>query len=207
MSEGREIAPAINSLLSLPFALKIATQDFHPQDHVSFETSHPPPNNKPFESQVKISNSLDPSESQEIPIWPAHCVQGTKGADIIPELNTHRLDRILEKGRDRRIEMFSGFADIFGNKTNAASFDLSGVLKEASVSHVYIVGLAGEYCVRCTAIGAKKEGFNVYVVEEATRSLDAGEKGWGATKRELQQLGIEIVNIGGLEVDRVRSLA
>ena len=207
MPEGREIVPAINSLLSLPFALKIATRDFHPQDHVSFETSHPPPGNKPFESQVKIINPLDPSESQKIPIWPVHCVQASKGADIIPELDTSRLDRIIEKGRDKRVEMFSAFADCFGNKTDAASVDLAEVLKEACISNIYIAGLAGDYCVRCTAIDAKKEGFNVCVVQEATRSVDAGDKGWGAAKKELQQFGIEIVSIGGPEVDRVRNLA
>ena len=207
MSEGRDIALAINSLLSLPFALKIATKDFHPLDHVSFETSHPPPDNKPFESQVEITNPRDPSESQKIPIWPVHCVQGTKGADIVPQLDKSRLDKIMEKGRDRKVEMFSAFADCFGNKTEAASIDLTEILKEASINYIYITGLAGDYCVRCTAIDAKKEGFNVCVVEEATRSVDAGERGWGAAKKELQQLGVEIASIGGPEVERVRNLA
>ena len=103
--------------------------------------------------------------------------------------------------------MFSGFADCFGNKTDAASFDLAEVLKDATISHVYIVELAGDYCVRCSATDAKKEGFSVYVVEEATRSVDAREKGWGAAKKKLLQLGIDIVSISGLEVDRVRNLA
>ena len=57
--------------------------------------------------------------------------------------------------------------------------------------------------MRCTAIDAKKEGFNVYVVEEATQSVDAGEKGWGATKTELQKLNIKIVSINGPKVDMV----
>lgn len=161
VSGGREIVPIINDLLSLPFALKIATQDFHPQEHVSFEASHPPPNNIPFESHVKITNPSNPSDIQEIPIWPVHCVKGTKGAAIIPELNSSKLAKVLEKGRTKDVEMFSGFADCFGNKTDAASFDLAEVLREAAISHVYVVGLAGDYCVRCSAIDAKKEGFNV----------------------------------------------
>lgn len=102
--------------------------------------------------------------------------------------------------------MFSGFADCFGNKTDAASFDLAEVLREAAISHVYVVGLAGDYCVRCSAIDAKKEGFNVCVVEDATRSVDPGEKGWGSAKKELQQFGIKIVSIGGPEVKMVRNL-
>lgn len=191
----------------MPFALKIATRDFHPLDHVSFETSRSPRDNKSFESHVDIRNPFNPSESQEIPTWPVHCVQGTKGAEIITELDASKLDKILEKGRDKRVEMFSGFADCFGNKTDAASFDLAAVLKVAAISHVYIVGLASDYCVRFSAMDAKKEGFSVYVVEEATRSVDVGEKGWGATKKELQRLGIDVVSISGPEVDRVKNLA
>jgi len=206
VSGGREIVPIINDLLSLPFALKIATQDFHPQEHVSFEASHPPPNNIPFESHVKITNTSNRSDIQEIPIWPVHCVKGTKGAAIIPELNSSKLSKVLEKGRTKDVEMFSGFADCFGNKTDAASFDLAEVLREAAISHVYVVGLAGDYCVRCSAIDAKKEGFNVCVVEDATRSVDPGEKGWGSAKKELQQFGIKIVSIGGPEVKMVRNL-
>ncbi len=207
ISGGREIASAINNLLSLPFAVKIATKDFHPLDHVSFETSNPPPDNKAFESYVKIPNPSDPSDSQRVPIWPVHCVQGTKGAAIIPQLDTSKLTKVLEKGRDRNVEMFSGFANCFGNKTDAASFDLAEVLREAAISHVYVVGLAGDFCVRCTAIDAKKEGFKVYVVDDATRSVDPGETGWGLAKKELQQLGIETVSMGGPELDRVRNLA
>lgn len=207
VSGGREIVPIINDLLSLPFALKIATQDFHPLEHVSFETSHPPPNNIPFESYTTITNPSDPSDSQEIPIWPVHCVKGTEGAAIVPELNSSKFAKVLEKGKDKHVEMFSGFADCFGNKTDAASFDLARVLREAAISHVYVVGLAGEFCVRCSAVDAKKEGFNVCVVEDATRSVDPGEKGWGSTKKELRQLGIKIVSMGGPEVKMVRELA
>ena len=205
---GREIAPAINGLLSLPFALKVASKDSHPKDHISFDTSHAPPNNKAFESSVKILCPSDGSRSQEVPIWPAHCLQGTKGADIIPEIDISKLDDEVEKGRDSRVEMFSSFADVFGNKSSeAASLDLAARLKGAGVTHVYTVGLAGDYCVKCTALDAKKEGFEVYVVEEATRSVDAGEKGWGAAKEELIKAGVKIASIEGPEVAMVQSMA
>ena len=206
MEGGRDLAPIINDLLSLPFALKIATKDMHPQDHVSFAASHFPPK-KAFESHFKISNPSDETQSYEIPLWPNHCVQGTPGSDIIPEIDVSKLDEVVEKGRDGKLEMFSAFADVFGNKSSgAANQDLALLLHRAGITHVFTVGLAGDYCVKCTALDAKKEGFEVYVVQEATRSVDAGEKGWGAATKELEKAGIRIISIKDAEVEMVKSL-
>ncbi|KAL8697827.1 MAG: hypothetical protein Q9224_002129 [Gallowayella concinna] len=176
----------------MPFTLKIATRDFHPADHISFDISHPPPNNKAFESSTTISNPLNPSETVTIPIWPAHCVQGTPGAEMIPEIDISKVDRIIDKGRDKSMEMFSPFSDAIGNKSDAASFDLAAYLKEHGVGRIFAVGLAGEYCVRCTAVDAKKEGFEVLIVEEGVKSIDEGEKGWEAAKKEFEAKGIKV---------------
>ena len=206
MEGGRDIVPTINSLLSLPFLLKIATKDAHPQNHVSFATSHSP-QHKAFESVFKIANPSDETQSYEIPLWPAHCVQGTKGAEIIPEIDVSKVDEVVEKGKDSRLEMFSGFADVFGSKSLlAASHDLAELLHHAGITHVFTVGLAGDYCVKCTALDAKKEGFGVYVVQEATRSVNAGEKGWGTATKEMEKAGIEIISTEGPEIERVKSL-
>lgn len=206
MEGGRDIAPSINNLLALPFVLKIATKDAHPPGHVSFATSHSP-QHKAFESVFKIPHPSDETQSYEIPLWPPHCVQGTKGAEIIREIDVSKIDEIIEKGKDSRVEMFSAFADVFGTKSpGAASHDLAELLNHAGISHVFIVGLAGDYCVKCTALDAKKEGFEVYVVQEATRSVNAGEKGWGASTKELGKAGIEIISIDSTEVERVKSL-
>ena len=205
MPRGWEIAGAINRLLSMPFALKVATRDWHPKDHISFNTSNEPPNNKAFESSTTIANPQNATESTTIPVWPVHCMQGTPGAEIISEINTARIDRIVDKGRDSRVEMFSAFADAFGNKSEAASFDLAAWLKESGISRVFIVGVAGDYCVRYTAIDAKKEGFNVYVVLEGVKSIDKGQQGWGATVRQFKEEGIKLVSIVGDEVQAIDS--
>ena len=170
MEGGRDIAPTINSLLSLPFVRKIATKDAHPPNHVSFATSHSP-QHKAFESVVTIANPSDETQLYEIPLWPAHCVQGTKGAEIIPEIDVSKMDEVVEKGKDSRLEMFSGFADVFGSKSSkTASHDLAELLHGAGITHVFTVGLAGDFCVKCTALDAKKEPIEVYVVQEANRS-------------------------------------
>ena len=203
---GRDIAPIVNKLLSLPFALKVATKDSHPKDHISFNTSHSAPNNKPFESLCRITNPLNSSESKNIPIWPVHCVQGTTGADIIPEIDASKFDIIVEKGRDPRLEMFSAFADIFGNKSDGANLDLAEAMKKKDISHIYVLGLAGDYCVRCSALDARKEGFEVYIVKEGTRSVDSGEKGWLAAEKEFQEAGIGLIGADGPQVHQVGTI-
>lgn len=200
MSGGRDIAPAINELLSLPFALKIATKDWHPSDHVSFDTSHRSPDIKPFVSKITIHNPDDVSESLEIPIWPVHCVQGTKGAEIISELDVSKLDHIVEKGRDKRVEMFSAFSTCFGTKSNAASHDLASLLRQANITNVFLTGLAGDFCVRSTAMDANKEKFKVYIIHEAVRSIDSSEAGWGVVQGEMVGKGIDIISIRGPEM-------
>lgn len=200
---GREIAAVINGLLNLPFVLKIATRDLHPRDHISFDTSHDP-RKKAFESSVKVKNPSN-SDEAEIPIWPAHCVQGTKGSDLIPELNISELDKIVEKGRDKDVEMFSGFADVFGTKSSsAASHDLAGLLNSKAITHVFVVGLAGDYCVKCTALDALKEGYEVFIVDEATKSVDPGPRGWGVAKVQLENKGAKIISVHGPDIEKLQ---
>ncbi|MCJ1402070.1 NAD(+) salvage pathway protein [Xylographa trunciseda] len=203
---GRELAPLINELLKESFALKVATKDFHPPDHVSFDICHPPPDNKAFESTVTVVNPMNPAESKEIALWPVHCVQGMPGAEIIEQIDVAEIDIIVEKGRDKRVEMYSGFADMFGNKSGAASLDLAALLYHKGITHIYIVGLAGDVCVKCTAIDAKLEGFETHVIREGTRSVDEGEAGWGAALKEFQNCGIKVVSISGPEVARVNAV-
>ena len=151
-----------------------------------------------------MTNPSNPVQTKETTVWPVHCVQGTIGAEFIPEINASRFEYVVEKGKDKRVEMYSGFADAFGNKSDAASLDLAALLNAQGISHVYTVGLAGDYCVKCTAIDAKKEGFEVYVVEEGTRSVESGESGWGAAKLEFQAVGVQVVSVNGPQVGRVK---
>lgn len=198
----------INELLSLPFVLKVATRDWHPAKHISFASSHLPPNNKAFESSVIIKNPSNQREERSIRIWPTHCVETSQGAEIIPEIDVFKIDTIVDKGRDERLEAYSAFADVFGGKTSAAaSHNLVELLSKSSVSHVFTVGLAGDYCVKYTALDASKEGFDTVVVADAVKSVDPGPSGWGATTKELENAGVRLVQLHGPEVAKVRSLS
>ena len=204
MQGGRDIAPVVNDLLSLPFTLKVATKDFHPQDHISFASNHPPPNNKPFVTEITIANPYNPAETETTRLWPDHCVQGTKGAELVPELDASEVQHVIEKGQDKRVEMYSAFAAPFSNPIVSRS-GLADTLKEAGITHVYVVGLAMDYCVKFTALDAAKEGFSTYIVHEGTRAVDPAN--WDNVKSQLEKAGIKMVSAGGEEVSDVKKLA
>lgn len=127
-------------------------------------------------------------------------MQGSDGARLVPELDQSLVDEVVEKGQLRDVEMYSAFYDPF-TAPRVADSGLAGRLRGAGVTDVYVVGLAGDYCVRHTAADAAKEGFRVFVVEEGTRCVDPD--GWARCKAELEEAGVRVVSAAGPEVRRV----
>ena len=203
---GRDIAPTVNELLALPsFAVRIATQDWHPADHISFAANHHSEAPKrPFEDTITVINPHNASESYETRLWPVHCVQGSAGAELAPELAAGRVDVVVKKGTDARVEMYSAFYDPF-ESPRVCDSGLAQQLKDRGVTHVYVVGLAFDYCVSATAVDAAKEGFVTYVVEEGTRAVDAA--GWDKCKDRLASGGVKVVSMDGDEVQRLKTAA
>src|ERR1700752_397848 len=99
--------------------------------------------------------------------WPVHCVQGTPGAEFHPAMEGVELKAGGDVGRGREDEGYSGFE----------KSDLAQILREHDVDHVYVCGLATDYCVRASAIDACREGFEVTVVEDAVRGVGVDEGG------------------------------
>ncbi|KAI9885581.1 MAG: hypothetical protein M1823_002640 [Watsoniomyces obsoletus] len=201
---GRSIVDAVNDLLELPFTLKIATKDWHPADHISFAVNHSPPNNRPFISTTVVKNPYNEAETDTSRLWPVHCVQDSPGAGLIPELNLDKIHHVVEKGQDARVEMYSAFTDPFEHPSVSTSA-LRGLLQEAHISHVYVVGLAFDYCVRHTALHSQRYGFQTCIVRDATRAVDPG-KGWQEAEEELRAAGVVMIDWQGEELDRVRHL-
>jgi nicotinamidase/pyrazinamidase len=139
---GDEIAEPVKRLAE-HFDVVLATRDWHPSDHASFETEGGP--------------------------WPVHCVQGSHGADLHPAMDEIDVDQVVDVGRGRDDEGYSGFENS----------DLAERLRERDVVEVYVCGLATDYCVRASAIDACREGFDVTVVEDAVRAVEV-EPGDGA---------------------------
>ncbi|PKY06446.1 putative isochorismatase family hydrolase [Aspergillus campestris IBT 28561] len=203
----RDIAPTINKLLANPgFAIRIVSQDYHPETHISFASNHPPPNNRPFESYVQMNNPALGKHDEVKPqrLWPVHCVAGTKGAAIIPEIDTSRVDLTVKKGMNPRVEMYSVFSDAFGNRdpvvnAQSVSADLKEFLTGQKITDVFSVGLAGDFCVKYTALDAALEGFRSYLVEDATRCVSPDE-GWADARKELEAAGVSIIRSDGPEI-------
>lgn len=202
--QGRDIAPAVNELLSLPsFAVRIATQDWHPADHISFAANHgSSPPKQPFVDTATVVNPHNAAESYETRLWPVHCIQGTKGAGLAPELEAGRVDVVVKKGTDARVEMYSAFYDPF-ESPRVSDSGLAGALRDRGVTHVYVVGLAFDYCVSATAADAAKEGFVTYVVQEGTRAVDAA--GWDKCRESLAGKGVKVVSLEGVEVQKLKA--
>ncbi|OJJ86982.1 nicotinamidase [Aspergillus glaucus CBS 516.65] len=212
VEKGRSITPVINSLLAHPgFTTRVATQDSHPPDHISFAANHSPPNNIPFESYVTMTNPAPGKETETKlqRLWPVHCVAGTEGASLIPELDSKHFDVHVKKGMNSNVEMYSAFSDAFGNPYaslpasgdgggRAVDVDLEAVLKEKGIQDVFVVGLAGDYCVKYTAIDAAKAGFRSFVVEEGTRCVV--HLGWEETKQELRDAGVGVIGVDELKL-------
>ncbi|KAH8693779.1 putative isochorismatase family hydrolase [Talaromyces proteolyticus] len=212
VGDARSIAPLINSLLELPiFAIRIGTQDWHPQNHISFASNHVPPNNKPFESYIEMNNPAPGKalETKQQRLWPVHCVASTSGATIIPEISDRKLDVLAKKGMDSRVEMYSVFSDAFRNMDPALARqsvdrDVKALLEEKKVTDVFVVGLAGDYCVKFTAIDAARAGFRSWVIEDATKCVDPGD-GWQQALAEFEEVGVIVTKSDSKELARLRT--
>jgi nicotinamidase/pyrazinamidase len=113
--------------------------------------------------------------------WPVHCVAESNGARLHPALNCGRIDAILDKGQGRDDDGYSGFAGT----------SLERVLREHDVDTVHVTGLALDYCVRATALDARRAGFDVVLHRGATRAIDAND---GRTLEELRAAGVKVVD-------------
>ncbi len=176
----------------------MATKDWHPANHVSFASNHE--GKQPYTDLVLIGNPYNAAEIDESRLWPVHCVQGTAGAELIPELDVEQIDEIVEKGTDPRVEMYSPFYAPF-RSPRVCDSGLAALLREHSVTDVYVVGLAADYCVKSAAVDAVSEGFETYLVEDGTRAVDAS--GWPACREGIETAGVKVVSMQDPAVTRL----
>ncbi len=175
---GDEVVPIINRLAAR-FRNVVLTQDWHPRGHFSFAASHP--GKKPFET---FAASYGPQV-----LWPDHCVQGTPGAEFHRSLQIPHAALVLRKGIDRTIDSYSTFYE--NDRTTPTG--LVGYLRERGFSRVFLAGLAFDFCVRYSAEDAQREGFAVFVVEDACRGIDI-DGSVAATRASLAALGVACIS-------------
>ena len=161
VSEGDRIVPIVNRLISrLP--LVISTQDWHPANHVSFKAQGGP--------------------------WPPHCVQGSRGAELHPDLKTDTVAHYFRKASTPHKDDYSEFAG-----TDDKGRTLHEVLGEYGVKKLYVVGLATDYCVRETVLDGLQLGYEVYAVTDAMRGVNVNPADDKKALQEMERSGAQLV--------------
>lgn len=179
---GDEIVPIINAIQS-QFDLVVATQDWHPANHGSFASQHA--GKHPFDKV--ILNGLEQT------LWPDHCIEGTEGANLHPNLAVERVEAIIRKGTDPTIDSYSAFYDNGHRKTTG----LLGYLRDRNIDTVYLCGLAGDICVFYSAQDAIRAGLKTYLLKDATRAISETE--FALVAQKLSALGGEMVDSGQIK--------
>jgi nicotinamidase/pyrazinamidase len=176
--EGDEIVPTVNRLAQ-HYDHVLQTQDWHPEGHQSFASSH---------------EGHDPYDVIEVDygeqtLWPDHCIQGTDGAAFHSDLDTTRSELIIRKGFRPEIDSYSAFFENDGETPTG----LTGYLNERGIDELHLVGLATDFCVKWSAVDGRKQGFDVYVIEDATRGIDQ-DGSLAAAWQEMNEAGVQVIS-------------
>lgn len=169
-----EINETVNQLLeSDDYKVIIASQDWHPDSHLSFASNH---NEEPF-TPYSDDQGLGPV------LWPDHCVQQSEGAEFNPEIKTKNFDYILRKGTEKEVDSYSVFQD-----NDGTDLGLAGLLNSLEIEEVDIIGLAFDVCVKYTAQDSAQNGFKTNIILEGTRAVNPEKD--EQTKSDLKNSGV-----------------
>jgi nicotinamidase/pyrazinamidase len=134
-----------------------ASRDWHPSDHCSFRARGGP--------------------------WPPHCVAGTPGAELSPELHLPSPTRVIDKATRSDRDAYSAFQDT----------GLVQALRAQGVRRLVVGGLATDYCVLQSVLDALSAGFEVFVLEDAIRAVDVNPGDGDKAKDQMQRSGARLV--------------
>ena len=176
---GDEIAAPLNRVLDR-FELVVATRDWHPPNHGSFHG---------VEVDPRDWRGTDPPA-----IWPVHCVQGTHGAELHPRLDREKVGVVIDKGDDRWSQGYSAFHDT----------SLDELLRERGVDHLFVGGLATDYCVKHSVLDARSRGYDVIVIEDAIRGVEVEPGDSARAVEQMRDAGVALATSDEIEDVRRR---
>ncbi|SDG47384.1 bifunctional nicotinamidase/pyrazinamidase [Paraburkholderia phenazinium] len=177
VAHGDEVVPVINQL-ARGFSHVVLTQDWHPASHISFAANHP--GRTPFEM-------LTLPYGEQV-LWPTHCVQDTPGAALHRDLDIAHARLVIRKGLHAGVDSYSAFLE--ADRTTPTG--LAGYLRDVGVKRVWCCGLATDYCVAWSALDARAAGFEVALIEDASRAIDLNGS-LDAAWRDLHAAGVKRV--------------
>lgn len=155
VADGDAIMEPINALAQ-GFGRVVITQDWHPQGHDSFASTHGAP----------VFSTTELAYGTQV-LWPDHCVQGTRGAEFHRNLDVGA-HAIIRKGFRKAIDSYSAFME----NDHQTPTGLAGYLRECGAKHLLLCGLATDYCVAWSAMDAVRHGFGVSVALDCCRAID-----------------------------------
>ncbi|GAB5402688.1 MAG: bifunctional nicotinamidase/pyrazinamidase [Aureliella sp.] len=154
---GSDVIAIANQLIP-KFELVVATQDWHPANHQSFASQH---------LDLNIGDTFSLAGLPQT-AWPDHCIQGSSGAEFVGTLNQDAICHVVQKGTDPKIDSYSGFYD----NGHTHSTGLAAYLHRENATHLVVMGLATDYCVKATVMDALNEGFAVTLVTDGCRGVE-----------------------------------
>ena len=178
VADGDQVVPIANQLMP-HFNLVVATQDWHPADHLSFASQH---------AGCSVGEVIDLGGLEQV-LWPDHCVQGTAGATFHANLNTDYIRRVFPKGTDRKIDSYSGFFD----NGHRQSTGMSEYLRECGVTEVAVLGLATDYCVKFTALDAVALGLRTSLIEDGCRGVELSPGDVSRAVQGMRDAGVSVL--------------
>lgn len=143
---GEKVVPAINARIEdarRAGSPVVYTQDWHPESTPHFQ--------------------------KDGGIWPVHCVRGTWGAELHPQLVVE--GDVVQKGADGK-DGYSGFSVRDPRSGETASTRLEALLHDRGVERIVVAGLATDYCVKETAIDGATKGFETHVLSDAIAAVN-----------------------------------
>ncbi len=183
VADGDAVVPVANRLMKR-FDLVVATQDWHPPSHGSFASNHP---------GHDAGDVIDLSGVAQV-LWPDHCVQNTPGASFHSALDVTRIEHVVHKGVDPKIDSYSAFFD----NAHRRDTGLREFLRSKDVDRVVIVGLATDYCVLSTALDARGAAFEVVVVRDGVRAVNLEPSDDERALEEMRKAGCTVLDSASL---------
>ncbi|MDR2964144.1 MAG: bifunctional nicotinamidase/pyrazinamidase [Treponema sp.] len=188
VNDGDKIIGPINSLskvLTDCGGKVAAVQDWHPQNHVSFASTHK--NKTPGET---IDTNLVKGQT----LWPDHCVQGTGGSEFHKDLDTKPITWILRKGTNPNLDSYSAFFE----NDRKTSTGLEALVKFLGIDTVIIGGLATDYCIFYSAVDARQLGLKTIVVTDAVAGVNYPEGSVEKSIATMKAQGVDFISSSDL---------
>lgn len=168
VKDASSVVPSINAMISAARdddRLIVYTQDWHPK--------------------------VTPHFAKDGGIWPVHCVADSWGAQFFPELEVVSDARVVRKGTGGE-DGYSGFSVRDPETEVESDTAMESILKQHGIDEVEIVGIATDYCVKETALDARKRGFKTVVYRNCMKGVDLQPGDAEAAIQEMEEAGVEV---------------